>query len=52
MTATATTAAILGMTQPHARAHLRTMQISDRVDRIAVWDPDRSALDAVMAEQG
>ena len=47
-----TTAAILGLTQPHARSHLRTLQISDRIDRIAIWDPDQEVLDRVTSEQG
>ena len=44
------TAALLGLTHPHARHHLRTLQLCDRVSRIVLWDDDASAIDALPAD--
>ena len=46
------TAAVVGMSQPHASAHLCTLQTSDRIGRIAICDADQGVLDRVRAEQG
>lgn len=46
------TAAVVGMSQPHASAHLRTLQTSDRIGRIAICDADQGVLDRVRAEHG
>ncbi len=34
------TAAILGLTHPHAQLHLRSLQECERVSRVVLWDPD------------
>lgn len=45
------TAAILGITHPHALAHLRTLQRLPEVGRILLWDPDAQALAAARQAQ-
>ena len=45
------TAALLGIPHPHALFHLRTLQVSERVDRIAIWDPDQTEIDKLTGDQ-
>lgn len=39
--------AILGLTHPHSPYHLRTLQLSPRVDGIVLWDPDEDVTTTV-----
>src|SRR5262245_21743355 len=43
---TGITAALLGLTHPHALAHLRTLQALPEVEQILLWDEDDRALAA------
>ena len=36
--------ALLGLTHPHALAHLRTLQALPEVEQILLWDEDVQAL--------
>jgi len=45
------TIALLGITHPHALAHLRTLQRLPEVRRILLWDPDPLALAAAQQAQ-
>jgi predicted dehydrogenase len=44
-------AAILGVTHPHALAHLRTLQALPEVAQIVLWDADAQALEQAHAAQ-
>jgi predicted dehydrogenase len=44
--------ALLGCAHPHSRAHLNTLRVSPRVDRIWLWDPDLAAAEALATHAG
>ncbi|HEY3227988.1 MAG TPA: Gfo/Idh/MocA family oxidoreductase [Roseiflexaceae bacterium] len=46
------TAALLGVTHPHALAHLRTLQALPEVEQILLWDEDAVALAGARQAQG
>ena len=46
------TAALLGLTHPHAIAHLRTLQALPEVERILLWDADAAAIEAARQAGG
>jgi predicted dehydrogenase len=48
----AITAALIGLTHPHALAHLRTLQALPEVAQILLWDEDDRALAAARQAQG
>src|SRR5262245_7188403 len=45
-------AALLGLTHPHALAHLRTLQALPEVEQILLWDEDDRALAAARQARG
>ncbi len=45
-------AALFGVTHPHSRAHLRTLQLSSMVSGIVLYDEDAEALEQVRSEAG
>src|SRR5262245_46442294 len=45
------TADLLGLTHPHALAHLRTLQVLPEVEQILLWDEDEQALAAAQQAQ-
>ncbi len=47
-----TTIALLGCTHPHSRAHLETLRLSGRVDRLVLWDPDLASAEALARHAG
>ena len=44
--------AVLGCSHPHARAHVGTLRSTPEVRRIHLWDPERSAAEALAPEAG
>jgi predicted dehydrogenase len=44
--------ALLGVTHPHALAHLRTLQALPEVEQIVLWDEDEVALAGAQQSQG
>jgi predicted dehydrogenase len=49
---TGLTAALLGITHPHALAHLQTLQALPEVEQIVLWDEDAAAVDSALQTQG
>ena len=45
-------AALLGVTHPHAVAHLRTLQTLPEIEAIYLWDESAAALEEVRGQQG
>ncbi len=45
-------AALFGVRDKHAGAHLKTLQVMDEVSEILLWDEDRDALRRVHSERG
>ena len=41
---------LLGVTHPHALAHLRTLELLDEVESVAVWDEDDAVVDRLINE--
>ena len=41
---------LLGVTHPHADAHLRTLELLDEVESIAAWDEGEIVVDALKIE--
>lgn len=42
---------LLGVTHPHARAHLRTLELLDEVESIAAWDEGEMVVDLLKKEK-
>lgn len=44
--------ALLGCTHPHSRMHANTLRVSPLVERVWLWDPDRSAAESLAEAVG
>lgn len=43
---------LIGVTHPHARAHLRTLQLLDEVESVVAWDEGERVLDLLKRDMG
>src|SRR3954470_16738660 len=44
--------ALLGCSHPHSRWHLSTLRLMPEIDGVWVWDPDKTAAEAISSEAG